>query len=156
MKRFAVTLLLLALSVSPALAHPGRTAADGCHYCRTNCASWGEVQDARHCHGGTEAPVDTVAPTRIYITAPTRVYTPTPTKKNTPTPPVRPTVTVTPTPTVTETPTPTTEATTTPTITVELKQRTENKGFWARLFGQSRKNKTGPSRGGFWNWFINR
>lgn len=33
-------------------AHPGRTAADGCHYCRTNCEKWGVEQDARHCHNG--------------------------------------------------------------------------------------------------------
>jgi hypothetical protein len=42
---------LLVLLAGPATAHPGRTAADGCHYCRTNCASWGEVEGARHCHG---------------------------------------------------------------------------------------------------------
>ena len=34
------------------LAHPGRTASDGCHYCRTNCSSWGVAWDTRHCHGG--------------------------------------------------------------------------------------------------------
>lgn len=33
-------------------AHPGNTASDGCHYCRTNCDRWGEVEGARHCHGG--------------------------------------------------------------------------------------------------------
>src|SRR3990167_7300888 len=33
-------------------AHPGRTASDGCHYCRTNCSYWGEIYGARHCHGG--------------------------------------------------------------------------------------------------------
>ncbi len=32
------------------LAHPGRTAADGCHYCRTNCSSWGVAWNQRHCH----------------------------------------------------------------------------------------------------------
>ncbi|MCP6718810.1 MAG: hypothetical protein KJI71_01080 [Patescibacteria group bacterium] len=32
-------------------AHPGRTAADGCHYCRTNCSSWGVAWNQRHCHG---------------------------------------------------------------------------------------------------------
>ena len=30
--------LVLALTASPAGAHPGNVAADGCHYCRTNCA----------------------------------------------------------------------------------------------------------------------
>lgn len=36
----------------PAYAHPGNTAADGCHYCRTNCDKWGVEWDERHCHGG--------------------------------------------------------------------------------------------------------
>ena len=35
----------------PAGAHPGGLAADGCHYCRTTCATWGEVEGERHCHG---------------------------------------------------------------------------------------------------------
>ncbi len=69
-------------------AHPGRTASDGCHYCRTNCASWGEVQGARHCHGGYTVP----APT---YTAP--IVTPLPTPIPTPTP--KPTFIPTPTPT---------------------------------------------------------
>src|SRR3989338_5370333 len=43
-------------------AHPGNTATDGCHYCRTNCDKWGEAWGERHCHGG--------------YTAPTRVYSP--------------------------------------------------------------------------------
>lgn len=34
-------------------AHPGRTAADGCHYCRTNCDTWGVPWNERHCHGGS-------------------------------------------------------------------------------------------------------
>lgn len=33
------------------ITHPGRTRADGCHVCRTNCAKWGEVAGASHCHG---------------------------------------------------------------------------------------------------------
>jgi len=33
-----------------AIAHPGRTASDGCHYCRTNCSSWGVPWGERHCH----------------------------------------------------------------------------------------------------------
>lgn len=31
-------------------AHPGNTASDGCHYCRTNCDYWGVEWDVRHCH----------------------------------------------------------------------------------------------------------
>jgi hypothetical protein len=48
-KIICITFLLL---IFPALvvAHPGRTAADGCHYCRTNCDSWGEEWGERHCH----------------------------------------------------------------------------------------------------------
>ena len=41
-----------ALTVGPAFAHPGNTAADGCHHCWTNCPKWGEVYGERHCHGG--------------------------------------------------------------------------------------------------------
>lgn len=36
-------------------AHPGNTAADGCHYCRTNCDKWGEAWNQRHCHGGSSS-----------------------------------------------------------------------------------------------------
>lgn len=44
--------LVILLSAESALAHPGGTASDGCHYCRTHCSSWGEVAGQRHCHGG--------------------------------------------------------------------------------------------------------
>lgn len=43
-------LLVLALSSTFAQAHPGRTANDGCHYCRTNCSQWGVPWNERHCH----------------------------------------------------------------------------------------------------------
>jgi len=46
--------LFLFLTISnTALAHPGRTASDGCHYCRTNCDSWGVAWNERHCHNGS-------------------------------------------------------------------------------------------------------
>ena len=45
-----LSMLLVSLSQT-ASAHPGRTAADGCHYCRTNCSSWGVPWNERHCHG---------------------------------------------------------------------------------------------------------
>ena len=32
--------------------HPGRTDANGCHYCRTNCANWGLQNGEYHCHNG--------------------------------------------------------------------------------------------------------
>jgi len=60
--------LLFALGVLIPLysyAHPGNTAADGCHYCRTNCGSWGVQWNERHCHGGS---------TRSYSSA-TNYYT---------------------------------------------------------------------------------
>ena len=43
-------LLASVLTASSSAAHPGGRAADGCHYCRTNCAQWGEVAGERHCH----------------------------------------------------------------------------------------------------------
>ncbi len=41
---------------TPIFAHPGNTAGDGCHYCRTNCDSWGVGWDVRHCHNTTILP----------------------------------------------------------------------------------------------------
>ena len=48
-----LTIIFIAL---PVFAHPGRTASDGCHYCRTNCDSWGVPWGERHCHGGGYSP----------------------------------------------------------------------------------------------------
>ena len=45
-----LALLVVVLTATPAFAHPGRAAADGCHFCRTNCDKWGEVAGERHCH----------------------------------------------------------------------------------------------------------
>jgi len=56
MKKILFVLAFIFVFPLSAMAHPGRTASDGCHYCRTNCASWGEVAGARHCHGGGSAP----------------------------------------------------------------------------------------------------
>ena len=44
----AVGVAVLALSSFGAFAHPGRTAADGCHNDRQN--------GGRHCHGGSSSP----------------------------------------------------------------------------------------------------
>lgn len=53
-------------------AHPGRTASDGCHYCRTNCDYWGVPWNERHCHGGTIIePSLTPPPTPIQTPAQT-------------------------------------------------------------------------------------
>jgi hypothetical protein len=84
-------------------AHPGGTAADGCHYCRTNCAKWGEVEGARHCHnGGSEAvetfsipvnPAPTVKPTirPVVIARPTIAPKPSATPTPMPSPTIMPT-----------------------------------------------------------------
>lgn len=74
---WVVVIVFLAIFLflpSETSAHPGNTAADGCHYCRTNCDYWGVPWNVRHCHNG--------------YTAPKPVYIPTPTPKPTPTPPV--------------------------------------------------------------------
>ena len=47
-----ISLALLLLFQSNLFAHPGNTASDGCHYCRTNCTNWGVPWNQRHCHGG--------------------------------------------------------------------------------------------------------
>ena len=63
MSKFAIiiapALIALVVPQTPAYAHPGRTAADGGHYCWTNCSYWGEVYGARHYHSGYSAPIDT-------------------------------------------------------------------------------------------------
>ncbi len=51
---FLFLFILLAVSLPQIVyAHPGRTASDGCHYCRTNCDRWEVPWNERHCHGGT-------------------------------------------------------------------------------------------------------
>lgn len=48
----ALTLAVFALSANYALAHPGRTYADGGHVCRTNCTEkWGLQYGEYHYHG---------------------------------------------------------------------------------------------------------
>lgn len=47
---FCILIYIILTTPLIGLAHPGNTASDGCHYCRTNCAKWGEVKDERHCH----------------------------------------------------------------------------------------------------------
>jgi hypothetical protein len=49
----AISMVGIGLLVSlPVLAHPGNTASDGSHYCRTNCDYWGVPWNERHFHGG--------------------------------------------------------------------------------------------------------
>lgn len=74
-----VFLLLTLVFIAPVSAHPGRTASDGCHYCRTNCDRWGVPWNARHCHGGYSTPYTTPYSTPYstpYITPPDSTTTP--------------------------------------------------------------------------------
>lgn len=62
MKGVIVLFYFFLLSSNIALAHPGNTASDGCHYCRTNCDRWGVPWNERHCHnGGTKQTQKSVA-----------------------------------------------------------------------------------------------
>jgi micrococcal nuclease len=83
---FILVLFCLFVFASSVEAHPGRTAADGCHYCRTNCDSWGVPWNERHCHGGgviaDPPPIVENPPVILKETTPTTI----PTKKPTPTP----------------------------------------------------------------------
>jgi len=53
MKKLVFLTLVLAAASTTISAHPGRTASDGCHYCRTNCSDWGVPAGQRHCHGNS-------------------------------------------------------------------------------------------------------
>lgn len=43
-------LIVFVFLVANAFAHPGRTAKDGCHFCKTNCKKWGYTTGTRHGH----------------------------------------------------------------------------------------------------------
>ena len=77
MRLALIALVVLVIAPYYAFSHPGRTASDGCHYCRTNCSRWGEVSGARHCHNrgssssggssGTSTPrTATQTPSRVW------------------------------------------------------------------------------------------
>ncbi|MCY4372445.1 MAG: hypothetical protein OXC31_01655 [Spirochaetaceae bacterium] len=59
-----MTMVLLTMAALEAAGHPGRTAADGCHFCRTNCDRWNVEADERHCHGGGSSPTPTTTGTQ--------------------------------------------------------------------------------------------
>lgn len=61
----AIVLAGLLISI-PAFAHPGNTAADGCHYCRTNCDYWGVPWNERHCHN-SYTPEPAPSPSPKYV-----------------------------------------------------------------------------------------
>ncbi|MFC1727621.1 hypothetical protein ACFL0Y_03810 [Patescibacteria group bacterium] len=123
------TISVAFLMVTPAFAHPGRTASDDCHYCKTNCSKWGVPWDTRHCHGGVPiepepeyiAPVvePTLAPQYIAPTA-----TPTPRPTATPTPKS----TATPTLSLSPTETPASEPTQESILTPEVKGVSDQEG----------------------------
>ena len=46
-------LCFLLITPNEVSAHPGRTDAHGCHYCRTNCEQWGLSYGEYHCHNGS-------------------------------------------------------------------------------------------------------
>ena len=54
MSKFIILIALFIFPIEAVLAHPGRTASDGCHYCRTNCDKWGVPWNVRHCHHHVE------------------------------------------------------------------------------------------------------
>ncbi len=111
------------------LAHPGRTATDGCHYCRTRCDYWGVPWNERHCHnGGT---VQGIQETTPYYNPPTNTSTPWLTR--TPVPTKTPIPTITPSTTITITPKPTKIVTR---INKVQKQTVKKRTFWQWLFGK--------------------
>lgn len=57
MKRLTLVLAILLLLPAFVSGHPGRTASDGCHYCRTNCDKWGVPWNKRHCHNRKSKPL---------------------------------------------------------------------------------------------------
>ena len=71
-------------------AHPGNTASDGCHFCRTNCEKWGYTYNTRHGHHNetcdpSKGPIDPLYAPTTPTPIPTQTQTPIPTT-STPTP----------------------------------------------------------------------
>lgn len=109
MKILLTFIVVFFLFAAPTSAHPGGTASDGCHYCKTNCDKWGEAWGERHCHGGGSEqtsqpiqqsqpepnpyirPIKISIPTKVPTAVPTSAPLPTPTLSSTPTPTIRPT-----------------------------------------------------------------
>lgn len=50
--KIASVIVVLLMTITPISAHPGRTDANGGHYCRTNCAKWGLRDGEYHYHNG--------------------------------------------------------------------------------------------------------
>ena len=130
------TFLLFFISSNSVFAHPGRTAADGCHYCRTRCDYWGVAWNERHCHGGGS--IQGVQESTIIYNPPTNTSIPWPTWT-----PI-PTLINTPTPTPIDTPSPE------PTITITTKQ---TKKIAPKKISKSKKQIIKKKT--FWQWFFN-
>ncbi len=118
------TLLVVFLSKTPVFAHPGRTASDGCHYCRTNCDKWGVTWNARHCHGGT---VSTPSP-RVEQTPTPIIITPTPPPIPSPSPFLKPPPSPSPSPSPSPIPSPSLSPSPSPSLSPAPQQSPEVKG----------------------------
>lgn len=136
-KVFSLLLLtFLFIFSSSVFAHPGRTAADGCHYCRTRCDYWRVPWNQRHCHGGGTTATNTPIPWPTLTPVPT--YTPVST--NTPVP------TNTPTPTLTSIPTP-----------MPIKSVLGvSKSKVNKVVNKSSSKKKIIKKKTFWQWLLNR
>lgn len=134
---FFLVIFLIINSFIPSFvfAHPGNVSSDGCHFCRSNCDSWGYTYNTRHGHHGevcdpSKGPIDPLYAGSPQIILPTATPTPKPRPTATPTPRPKaiptPTPTLTPTPTIEPTATPTEilTPTPTPTMTPEVKGET--------------------------------
>lgn len=51
-KIIGLFILITMIIPTTVFAHPGRLDSKGCHYCRTNCSSWGLENNEYHCHSG--------------------------------------------------------------------------------------------------------
>ena len=151
MKLLVVFLLIISIYCAvprEIYAHPGNTAADGCHYCRTNCDKWGVPWNERHCHGGGSAPAPQAAvaeQTAPVVATPILVPTVKPTA--TPRPSIQPTVK--PSPSVAPSPSVTPSQSTTPSPSIEASSS-------AAVMGLS-EIKTEPKKEvarGFWSWLF--
>lgn len=142
---FLLVVTLYSFVPREAYAHPGNTAADGCHYCRTNCDKWGVPYNERHCHGGSvpvpapEAPAATVAPTQTSVPTvkPSPSLKPSPTLRPSVKPSIKPSPSAEPSPSVTPEPSleasPAAQVDSSPAV-LAVSTKAESKGFWDWLF----------------------
>ena len=145
---FLLVVTLYSFVPQEAYAHPGNTAADNCHYCRTNCSKWGVPYDERHCHGGgsvpapvQEAPAATVAPIATPIPAPTIKPLPSAKPSIAPKPSIKPSVkpspSLSPSPSITPEHTPDASASaivnSSPDV-LAVSTEAAPKGFWGWVF----------------------